>query len=74
MPVILRAAPADGHDTLTLDIVETQCLIRMDGEGAVHYWAHILLVRLRKALWITYDPNLDIVVDNLAQEEVVPVN
>ena len=71
MPVIVRAAGA-GSDHTTLAIPERQVLIAMD-EAAEPYWAHILFFRVDAARWITCDPELQVSLDDLSAEVVVPL-
>ena len=72
MPAIVRADPHVSHDTPTLDVVEAQCLIRMDGD-ACNAWSHLLLGRVRDAQWITCDPYHTVVMEDLAGEEITPL-
>ena len=56
----------------TLDIPEAQVLIGMT-DADEEYLHHILLGRIREAVWITVDPQLKVVVEDLSNEEVVPL-
>ena len=71
MPIVVLAngptAAAVGHD-----IPERQVLIGMD-DAPQPYWLHILMIRLDAARWITVDPEGDVAVDDLSEEELIPV-
>lgn len=62
----------DGDHVKALDIPETQALIAMT-DTAESYWMHILMGRVRDAIWITIDPHLKLVVEDLGAEEIVPI-
>ena len=56
----------------TPDIPESQVLVAM--EGAVEgFWHHLLLGRIRDAVWITVDPYLKVVAEDLSNEDVIPL-
>ena len=57
---------------VTADVAEKQVLIAMEDEPET-MWHHMLLQRLDGARWITCDPHLEVVVEDLAGERVVPL-
>ena len=57
---------------VTADVTEKQVLIAMEDEPET-MWHHLLLQRLEGARWITCDPHLEVVVEDLAGERVVPL-
>ena len=62
-----------GADLVTLGTVQCrQVLLGMQGYGEA-YWHHLLLHRIRDALWVTCDPNMVVQVDDLNGEEIVPL-
>ena len=71
MPVIVTGMGPTAN-TLSLDVPERQELVGMELEDE-GYWLHLLMVRLDQARWITVDPNLDISVDDLSGEELIPI-
>ena len=73
MPVVVGAPGAANAAHRTLDVEQRQVLIRMD-EEAQRYWHHLLLHRVSGSTWITCDPHGDVVVEDLAGEEVVPLS
>ena len=56
----------------TLDVPERQILIAMEGEAESH-WHHVLMTRIDGSRWVTVDPNLDVIVEDLGGEQVIPV-
>ena len=72
MPVRVTAAGLTAAH-LTLDIGERQVLVGMDDE-AEEYWHHLLLVRISDSRWVTCDPQLSIVAEDLAGEEIIPLS
>ena len=61
-----------GAGVATADAAEKQVLIGMDGEAET-MWHHLLLQRLDGARWITCDPHMEVVVEDLTGERVVPL-
>ena len=71
MPVVVGlAGPAAA--TMSHDVAEKQVLTGMDGEAQA-YWLHLLMLRLDNARWVTVDPNMDMAVEDLSGEELIPV-
>ena len=68
MPVVATAAMA----VMSHDVAEKQVLIRMEGEPQ-GYWLHLLMLRLDNARWVTVDPQMEMVVEDLSGEELIPV-
>ena len=62
----------DGSEITTLDVSCRQVLIRMT-EASQTYWHHLLLHRIDKAVWVTADPDLVVLVEDLAGEEIIPL-
>ena len=52
---------------LTADVPERQVLISMDEERE-GLWHHLLMQRLDGARWITCDPHLEVLVEDLSGE------
>ena len=71
MPVVVTAAGPTAN-TMSLDLPERQVLVGMQDENE-GYWLHLLMVRLDQARWVTVDPMLDIAVDDLSGEELIPI-
>ena len=68
MPVVATAAMA----VMSHDVAEKQVLIGMVGEPQ-GYWLHLLMLRLDSARWVTVDPHMEMVVEDLSGEELIPV-
>ena len=55
-----------------LDIPEKQILLRVEGQPP---WSHrILVIRIDGAKWITYDPDGDVEVIDLTDEDIKILN
>ena len=61
-----------GAGVVTVDAAEKQVLIGMEDEAET-MWHHLLLQRLDGARWITCDPHMEVVVEDLTGERVVPL-
>lgn len=61
-----------GVDITTSDVDVKQVLIMMEGTPE-RYWHHWLIHRISEARWVTCEPGLTIQVDNLENEEIVPL-
>ena len=66
MPRIVTLAGPNAA-LVTADVTEKQVLIAMEDEPET-MWHHLLLQRLEGARWITCDPHLEVVVEDLAGE------
>ena len=55
-----------------LVIPDTQCLPRVGGAAPHNYWMHLLLIHVRDGMWITVDPDLAVVMEDLSEDEVIP--
>ena len=50
-------------------------LLRMDpAGGGPRYWVHWLYARTEGAKWVTTDPNLATQINDLAREEIIPLD
>ena len=56
-----------------LVIPDTQCLPRVGGAAPHNYWMHLLLIHVRDGMWITVDPDLAVVMEDLSEDEVIPL-
>ena len=73
-PIVVEENDNDTVDTLVPNTPERCVLIRMNGlPGNALYEAHLLMGRISGARFVTLDTELELVVEDLEDEEIIPV-